>query len=496
MDRHEAGDDWLLLTAWARSMAHRAVRAVAGSARFTVERLCRVGRLAPAAVPRFAALLKVLAEFGLAAEEDGAWRLAPARLPSPQAILRSILAAHPERGAETVMAARLSRDLVAALRSGEPLRFSKGVQAHARAASPLLPLAAALVETLTAGRASPLALLLVDPEGELVPALLPLIRDGALTVAVTGWSRKPWPAWPRAARACPACGSWTSRPPSRRAASTWRCRSAPWRRGDLRRGRGSSWPGCCAPAPRPSPSTPSRTPSPPCCSRAWRTASPRRTGSRRLPAGGPAPHRHPRRGGAVGGLGPAGRRRSGRTGRADPARPADTELLADLADRLRGRGHAVRIDPAAAAAEGDTVLLPLMLDTARDPVAFLTKAILAVRAEAEALPAKSTLWLVARCGKLNGKADGGRGLAEALAAFARTLANEYSALAIRFAHPGPALPDEAAAAALAGLIGSVRDRIRDRPRRRLRQPGGKWCGRRRRTPRQGTAPPAWPWLPR
>ncbi len=186
LDRHEAGDDWLLLTAWARSMAHRAVRAVAGSARFTVDRLCRVGRLAPAAVPRFEALLKILAEFELATEQDGAWHLAAARLPSPQAILRSILAAHPERGAETVMAARLSRDLIAALRSGEPVRFSKGVEAQARAASPSLPLAAELVGRLATGRTTPLALLLVDPEGELVPALLPLIHGGALTVAVTG----------------------------------------------------------------------------------------------------------------------------------------------------------------------------------------------------------------------------------------------------------------------------------------------------------------------
>ncbi|WP_343717852.1 type I polyketide synthase, partial [Inquilinus sp.] len=118
--------------------------------------------------------------------------------------------------------------------------------------------------------------------------------------------------------------------------------------------------------------------------------------------------------------------------------------------------HQVRIDRDAAAAEDETVLLPLMLDTARDPVAFLTGAILALRAEAEALAAgKATLWLVARCGKVNGKADGGRGLAEALAAAARTLANEYSGIALRFATLAPALPDEAAAAALAGLIGSA-----------------------------------------
>lgn len=454
LDRHETGDDWLLLTAWARSMAHRAVRAVAGSARFTIERLCRGGRLAPAAVPRFATLLKVLAEFGLATEQDGAWRLAPARLPSPQAILRSIAAAHPERGAETVMAARLSRDLVAALRSGEPLRFSKGVEAHARAASPLLPLAAELVETLAAGRAAPLALLLVDPEGELMPALLPLIRDGALTVSVTGPEPKMLAGLAARSPRLPGLrilDEQTTVPPGRfdLALSVGTMAAGDSARlGQLV--AGLLRPGAAAVTIDSIPNTVTA-----------------------LLLDGMAEAVSSQDG--LAGLRPTARHRIGTRGAAaqlvvwdrpavdapaEPAgpiliRPADTELLPDLADRLRGLGHLVRIDPAAAAAEGDTVLVPLMLDTARDPVAFLTKAILSVRAEAEALPAKSTLWLVARCGKLNGKADGGRGLAEALAAFARTLANEQSGLAIRFATLAPALPDEAAAAALAGLIGSA-----------------------------------------
>ncbi|MGL4966739.1 MAG: SDR family NAD(P)-dependent oxidoreductase [Inquilinus sp.] len=460
LDRHEAGDDWLLLTAWARSMAHRAVRAVAGSARFTVERLCRGGRLASAAVPHFEALLKVLAEFGLATEQDGAWRLAPARLPSPQAILRSILAAHPERGAETVMAARLSRDLVAALRSGEPLRFSKGVEAHARAASPLLPLAAKLIGRLAAGRTGPLALLLLDPEGELVPALLPLIRSGALTVAVTG----PEP------KALAGLAARTSRLPGLRILDEQT--TVPPGRFDLALSVGTMAAGDQAKL-------------------GQQVAGLLRPGAvavtidtipdtvTALLLDGMADNLTSQDGLAQAGFRPAARHRAGTPGAAaqlvvwdrpavdvpaEPAgpiliRPADTDLLADLADRLRGRGHPVRIDPAAAAAEGDTVLLPLMLDTARDPVAYLTKAILAVRAEAEALPAKATLWLVARCGKLNGKADGGRGLAEALAAFARTLANEQSGLTIRFATLAPALPDEAAAAALAGLIGSTETEV-------------------------------------
>ncbi|OWJ56740.1 type I polyketide synthase [Inquilinus limosus] len=457
LDRQEAGDDWLLLTAWARSMAHRAVRAVAGSPRFTVDRLCRVGRLAPASVPRFEALLTVLAEFELATERNGTWHLAAARLPSPQAILRSILADHPERGAETVMAARLTRDLIAALRSGETLRFSKGVEAQARAASPLLPLAAELVGTLAAGRAMPLALLLVDPEGELVPALLPLIRDRALTVAVTG----PEP------KALAGLAARTPRLPGLRILDD-QATAAPGSF-DLALSAGAATGGDPAALAR-------------------QIAALLRPGApvaafdaipdtvTALLLDGTAPD------GLAAALAQAGFHplaRSRAVTRAAPAqlavwdRPAveaptvparsilirppaaDSELLSDLAERLRRQGHQVRIDRDAAAAEDETVLLPLMLDTARDPVAFLTGAILALRAEAEALAAgKATLWLVARCGKVNGKADGGRGLAEALAAAARTLANEYSGIALRFATLAPALPDEAAATALAALIGS------------------------------------------
>ncbi|MBW8725294.1 MAG: SDR family NAD(P)-dependent oxidoreductase [Inquilinus limosus] len=457
LDRQEAGDDWLLLTAWARSMAHRAVRAVAGSARFTVDRLCRVGRLAPAAVPRFEALLKILAEFELATEQDGAWHLAAARLPSPQAILRSILAAHPERGAETVMAARLTRDLIAALRSGEPVRFSKGVEAQARAASPLLPLAAELVGRLAAGRTVPLALLLVDPEGELVPALLPLIRGGALTVAVTG----PEP------KALAGLAARTPRLPGLRILDEQT--TATPGSFDLALSAGA--------APAADPAGLGRQ-----IAALLRSGAPVATldtipdtVTALLLDGTAAPD------GLAGPLAQAGfrpvtRSRAGTRAAAaqlavwdrpavetipTPARSilirppaAEAELLSDLAERLRRQGHQVRIDPGSAAMEGDTVLLPLMLDSARDPVAFLTRAILALRAEAEALPAKATLWLVARCGKLNGKADGGRGLAEALAAAARTLANEVSGIALRFATLAPALPDETAAAALAGLIES------------------------------------------
>ena len=458
LDRHEAGDDWLLLTAWARSMAHRAVRAVAGSARFTVERLCRAGTAGPGR----GAALRNPAEGagGVRAGDGGGRRLAPGPCPPAvaQAILRSIVAEHPERGAETVMAARLSRDLVAALRSGEILRFSKGVEAHARAASPLLPLAAALVETLAAGRAAPLALLLVDPEGELVPALLPLIRGGALTVAVTGPEPKALAGLAARSPRLPGLrilDEQTTVPPGRfdLALSVGTMAAGDSARlGQLV--AGLLRPGAAAVTIDTVPDTVTA-----------------------LLLDGMAEGVTSQDG--LAGFRPAARHRIGTRGAAaqlvvwdrpavdvpaEPAgpiliRPADTELLPDLADRLRGRGHPVRIDPAAAAAEGDTVLLPLMLDAARDPVAFLTKAILAVRAEAEALPAKCTLWLVARCGKLNGKADGGRGLAEALAAFARTLANEYSGSTIRFATLAPALPDASAAAALAGLIGSAETEV-------------------------------------
>jgi len=467
LDRHEAGDDWLLLAAWARSMAQRAVRAVAGSSRFTIDRLCRAGRLAPAAVPRFEALLKILSEFGLATGQEGAWQLAATRLPSPQSILRSILAAYPGRGAEAAMAARLSRDLVQALRTGEPLRFSKGVEAHARSASPLLPLAAELIGRLASGRATPLALLLVDPDGDLVPLLLPLIRGGTLTVAVTGPDSRALGSLAARTPRQPGLRILDDETPAASGSFDLALAVGPVPAGDQtqlgRRVAELLRPG--APAVLVD-TIPDVVTALLLCGLEDGSAA----GTDALGAAL-----------ATTGFQPATRHRAGTPGAAAQlvfwARPAadtagalaalarpvlirppagEAELFADLADRLRRQGHPVRIDPAAAPAEGDTVLLPFMLDSARDPVAFLTAAILAVRAEIDALPAGgATLWLVARCGKTNGKADGGRGLASALAAAARTVANEHPGIAIRFATLGPVTPDNDAAEALARLIGSA-----------------------------------------
>ena len=469
LDRHQAGDDWLLLTAWARSIAHRAVRAVAGTSRFTLDRLRRNGRLAAAALPQFEALLRLLAEFGLATAREDAWQVAAARLPSPQAILRSILAAHPGRGAEVAMAARLSRDLVAALRTGEPVRFSKGVEAHFRAVSPLLDLAAELVRDVVAGcQAGPVALLLIDPEGDLVPALLPLVRSGAITVAVTGPEPKALEAL--AARTPRQAGLQILEEDEAGAPhgfdlalavggarSVEEARLGP-RIADLLR-----------------PGAPIAT----------IDLIPDAVTTLLLGGLDDGPGLRLADGLAQAGFQAASRHQAGTPGAAaqlvlwehsraasdtiaapgrtilirPPSVPgADIELLADLGDHLRRLGHHVRIDEAAPPVGGDTVLLLLMLDAARDPVAFLTQAILTVRAQLEAAPqgkAGHTLWLVARCGKVNGKADGGRGLATALKAFSRTLANEYPGLAIRFVELAPVTPDDVAAPLLARIIGAA-----------------------------------------
>jgi acyl transferase domain-containing protein/NADPH:quinone reductase-like Zn-dependent oxidoreductase/acyl carrier protein len=461
-DRHEAGDDWLLLAAWARSAAHQAVRAVAGTRRFTIDRLCAAGRLATAAVPRFETLLRILAEFGLATEQDGAWHVAAARLPAPAAILRSILAAHPGRGAEVTMAARLNRDLVPALRSGEPLTFSKGIEAHLRSASPLLELGAELVRRLLAGRgATPVALLLVDPEGDLLPALFPLIGDGGVTVAVTGPDFGVLAGL--AARTPRRSGLRILDDETAGAAGSFDLAlvAAPLPPGEAEMALARRLAGLLRPQ---APIVTVETIPDAVTALLAGSTDAGAAGSGLVQAGFRPASRH--RAGTAGAAAQISVWHRPRAAETEPAagrpiliRPpaakgAETELLTDLGDHLRRLGHTVQTDETALAAPDDTILLPVMLDAARDPVAFLASTILTVRTQLQALPTGKgqPLWLIARCGKLNGKADGGRGLAAALRAVARTLANEYPALAIRFAEIAPATPDETAAPMLARLV--------------------------------------------
>ena len=462
----ETGDDWLLLTAFARSLAHQVVRTVAGTRPFTIDRLCQAGRLDPTAVPRFEGLVQLLAGFGLAEPAGQGWRLPRTRLPSAQAILRTILADYPSRGAEATMAARLARDLANSLRTGQPVRFSKGVEAQLRAASPaaapLLQYAADLARRLASGRQGrPLALLLVDPDGHLLPAVRPLLRAGMVTIAVTGPDPKPLAAL--AARttrqpglaildgdaAAPA-GRFDLalaagiEPPAAGTADGWGRIAALLRPGapfavlhavpdavlDLLCGDLQPQAGRLADALAQADLTcagqhPVATPGAPARWTLW-------TSSAARPVAIIAPR--------------ALQIRLPGWGEAEPA------WIADLAGHLHDAGHTAQLDGEA----GDMVLL-FLLEAARDPVRYLSGAMLAAREALAALPPGRPLWLVARSVKANGRTDSCRGLAAALGAFARVLANEYPAIPLRFVTIGPSAMDADAARHLARILGDAGD---------------------------------------
>lgn len=103
-------EGWLLLDAFARSLAFEAVRAVVAdeAADFTPSTLVDQGRLAPEAAYLFGRFLQLLDEDGLARQtEEGSWRLGSESSPVPaREVLGVVAASHPERSTEAALAAR------------------------------------------------------------------------------------------------------------------------------------------------------------------------------------------------------------------------------------------------------------------------------------------------------------------------------------------------------------------------------------------------------
>jgi acyl transferase domain-containing protein/NADPH:quinone reductase-like Zn-dependent oxidoreductase/acyl carrier protein/short-subunit dehydrogenase len=191
--RQADAEDGLLLLGFARSLAHRSVREVAGTEPFTIDGLIERGAVAEPSIPLLAALLGMLDGAGLAAEGDGGWSIAPeSGLPDADAILRTLIATHPDRAAEGAMAARLARDFVDVVRTGIPLRY-QATLAEEFAASTLF--AGAAYDAIGAVLAAiaedpdkePLRIAIPEPGAlALLRPLLPLLRERRIAVAVTG----------------------------------------------------------------------------------------------------------------------------------------------------------------------------------------------------------------------------------------------------------------------------------------------------------------------
>lgn len=189
----QASEDGLLLLGFARALAWRSVRELAVMQPFTLDSLAENGLVAESSLPLVATLLDLLAQAGLATEDPAGWTLAPqSSLPDPDAILRTLVAAHPGRGSEVAIAARLSRDLPAVLRTGESIRYQPSLIEQFESSTLFFGAASAAIASAVASLAEHtdeehLRILIAEPGClPLIRLLTPLLRAGRIAVAVAG----------------------------------------------------------------------------------------------------------------------------------------------------------------------------------------------------------------------------------------------------------------------------------------------------------------------
>ncbi|SEQ36436.1 Acyl transferase domain-containing protein [Faunimonas pinastri] len=186
-------EDWLLLTAFARSLTHRSLTTLAGVEAFRLDDLIAAGRLAPTALPFAASLLDGLEGAGLAEGTDGQWRLAAeSGLPEPESLALTLLADHPHRALEATLAARLAADLDTIWQSGERLTYRTSVieqiGTHSLFVSGALQtLRRAVQAAVETAQPQPLRVLVAEPgSAGVVATLAPLHRSGRIDLVLAG----------------------------------------------------------------------------------------------------------------------------------------------------------------------------------------------------------------------------------------------------------------------------------------------------------------------
>jgi phthiocerol/phenolphthiocerol synthesis type-I polyketide synthase C len=193
-DDHRPDDD-LLLEAFAVALAHEGVIRLFGRKRSgRVADLVAKGGLAESAAALAGRLLGLLEERGHASLDGDVWTIAAdTGLPSSTEIVRTVLADHPDRGAECVLATRAAALLPKALKEG-PIEHAYGAAtlAHASGASPLVASGAAAVAALVAAEVAsapvdrPIRILeIAAGAGALTRRLAPLGEDRRVTLVVT-----------------------------------------------------------------------------------------------------------------------------------------------------------------------------------------------------------------------------------------------------------------------------------------------------------------------
>ncbi|WP_199270405.1 type I polyketide synthase [Stappia indica] len=120
-EEYDPSDAGLLADALARTVAHRALHAVLGSAPFTLAAKVRDGSLHESAAPFAAHFLDLLAHHELATEDDGQWRIFdPAEGLDPASLVQTLVFEAGAHGSQATLLARLADDLPDLLRQGLP----------------------------------------------------------------------------------------------------------------------------------------------------------------------------------------------------------------------------------------------------------------------------------------------------------------------------------------------------------------------------------------
>ena len=190
-------ESWLVLEAFARSLAYDKLRAVFGDDPVMPESVSTCEKMADEALPQVLNLFDHLLAAGLASETPAGWVLADeSGLPGPAEILETFVAEYSGATAEIVLAAQALAGLEQAIATGRSAEIRTTILEQFESSSilfaPILSGALVLSRTLQARVApDPLRILVAEPSClGLLRTLAPLVRDGRATVTVIGTDAK------------------------------------------------------------------------------------------------------------------------------------------------------------------------------------------------------------------------------------------------------------------------------------------------------------------
>jgi acyl transferase domain-containing protein/NADPH:quinone reductase-like Zn-dependent oxidoreductase/acyl carrier protein len=190
-------DSWLFLGAFARSLAHKCLRAMFGDAPVLAGSSTTDEIVDPAFLPLVFALLEHLRGAGLASDTPEGWVLAAeSDLPEPTEILQTFAADHSEATPEIVLAAQALAGLEQALRTGQPIQIRTAIQEQFDKGSilfaPVLASAFVVCDALQARLApEPLRVLVAEPFClGVLQSLAPLVREARVVITVLGVDAK------------------------------------------------------------------------------------------------------------------------------------------------------------------------------------------------------------------------------------------------------------------------------------------------------------------